>query len=193
MDAPCGRRPAKERGSGDAGPAPPAGGLGVGGQGPPDTGGPGAAAGADGRQAAAEGRCHPSGGAGGVCLWGTAGEGRCGAGVHAASAAGAGGGSGTGGHGRAEPLRRQRTAGGGGRPALRRAGADRDGAGAGKPLRAAGCALRRRHPGQSAAAGVRRFPAAVPHPAADGRGGCAGAVRGPDGPATAGPGSAAAV
>ena len=51
------------------------------------------------------------------------------------------------------------TAGGGGRPALRRAGADRDGAGAGKPLRAAGCALRRRHPGQSAAAGVRRFPA----------------------------------
>ena len=48
-------------------------------------------------------------------------------------------------------------------------------------------------PGQSAAAGVRRFPAAVPHPAADGRGGCAGAVRGPDGPATAGPGSAAAV
>ena len=33
MDAPCGRRPAKERGSGDAGPAPPAGGLGVGGQG----------------------------------------------------------------------------------------------------------------------------------------------------------------
>ncbi len=33
-----------------------------------------------------------AGGAGGVCLWGTAGEGRCGAGVYAASAAGAGGG-----------------------------------------------------------------------------------------------------
>ncbi|MFR3921510.1 MAG: hypothetical protein ACLTYN_05525 [Dysosmobacter welbionis] len=41
--------------------------------------------------------------------------------------------------------------------------------------------------------GSTAFPCCCPHPAADGRGGCAGAVRGPDGPATAGPGSAAAV